>query len=95
MSNAKEFSSRGVTVNAICPGFIESDMTGELSPEYLVSYAVGKYVSITIFFAIYLIVIFISFSYHQYATGKNGGSYPSEATWEGRRSRWNVPIPCT
>ena len=37
MSNAKEFSNRGITVNAICPGFIESDMTGELSPEYLVS----------------------------------------------------------
>lgn len=36
MSNAKEFSNRGITVNAICPGFIESDMTGELSPEYLV-----------------------------------------------------------
>jgi len=39
MSNAKEFSSRGVTVNAICPGFIESDMTGELSPEYLAKMA--------------------------------------------------------
>ena len=37
MSNAKEFSARGVTVNCICPGFIESDMTGKLSEEYLVS----------------------------------------------------------
>jgi 3-oxoacyl-[acyl-carrier protein] reductase len=35
MANAKEFASRGVTVNAVCPGFIESDMTAELSPEYL------------------------------------------------------------
>ena len=35
MSNAKEFSSRGITVNAVCPGFIESDMTRELSEEYL------------------------------------------------------------
>jgi 3-oxoacyl-[acyl-carrier protein] reductase len=26
----KEFASRGVTVNAVCPGFIESDMTAEL-----------------------------------------------------------------
>mmetsp|Transcript_9117 Transcript_9117/g.13395 ORF Transcript_9117/g.13395 Transcript_9117/m.13395 type:complete len:293 (+) Transcript_9117:33-911(+) len=34
-SNAKEFSGRGVTVNCICPGFIESDMTGKLSEEYL------------------------------------------------------------
>jgi 3-oxoacyl-[acyl-carrier protein] reductase len=39
MSNAKEFSTRSVTVNAICPGFIESDMTGELSPEYLTKMA--------------------------------------------------------
>ena len=35
MSNAKEFSARGVTVNCVCPGFIESDMTAELSEEYL------------------------------------------------------------
>mmetsp|Transcript_23585 Transcript_23585/g.39301 ORF Transcript_23585/g.39301 Transcript_23585/m.39301 type:complete len:297 (-) Transcript_23585:2726-3616(-) len=27
---AKEFGGRGVTVNAVCPGFIESDMTAEL-----------------------------------------------------------------
>jgi len=36
MSNAKEFSTRGVTVNCICPGFIESDMTAKLPAEYLV-----------------------------------------------------------
>jgi 3-oxoacyl-[acyl-carrier protein] reductase len=35
MSNAKEFASRKVTVNAVCPGFIASDMTDELSPELL------------------------------------------------------------
>mmetsp|Transcript_11433 Transcript_11433/g.20012 ORF Transcript_11433/g.20012 Transcript_11433/m.20012 type:complete len:278 (+) Transcript_11433:103-936(+) len=29
-ANAKEFAARGVTVNAVCPGFIESDMTNEL-----------------------------------------------------------------
>jgi 3-oxoacyl-[acyl-carrier protein] reductase len=34
-ANAKEFSSRGITVNAICPGFIESDMTKVLDAEYL------------------------------------------------------------
>lgn len=32
---AKEFSTRGITVNAICPGFIESDMTAVLDEEYL------------------------------------------------------------
>mmetsp|Transcript_12479 Transcript_12479/g.15647 ORF Transcript_12479/g.15647 Transcript_12479/m.15647 type:complete len:290 (-) Transcript_12479:167-1036(-) len=34
-SNAKEFAARGVTVNVICPGFIESDMTAKLSEDYL------------------------------------------------------------
>jgi len=32
-STAKEFGSRGVTVNAIAPGFTETDMTAELKPE--------------------------------------------------------------
>jgi 3-oxoacyl-[acyl-carrier protein] reductase len=32
-SNAAEFASRGVTVNAVAPGFIESDMTAELDSE--------------------------------------------------------------
>jgi len=41
MSNAKEFSARGVTVNCICPGFIESDMTGKLSEEYLAEVSKG------------------------------------------------------
>ncbi|WP_373897263.1 3-oxoacyl-[acyl-carrier-protein] reductase [Haloimpatiens sp. FM7315] len=30
---AKEFSSRGITVNAVAPGFIETDMTEVLSPK--------------------------------------------------------------
>jgi len=33
MSMAKELGSRGVTVNAVAPGFIESDMTAELPAE--------------------------------------------------------------
>jgi 3-oxoacyl-[acyl-carrier protein] reductase len=33
MSTAKELSSRGVTCNAIAPGFIETDMTAEHLPE--------------------------------------------------------------
>ena len=32
-STAKEFGSRGITVNAIAPGFTETDMTAELKPE--------------------------------------------------------------
>lgn len=32
-STAKEFGARGVTVNAIAPGFTETDMTAELKPE--------------------------------------------------------------
>lgn len=38
-ANAKEFAARGITVNAICPGFIESDMTATLSEEYLTQVA--------------------------------------------------------
>jgi len=40
-ANAKEFAARGVTVNAICPGFIESDMTSVLSEEYLTQVSAG------------------------------------------------------
>jgi 3-oxoacyl-[acyl-carrier protein] reductase len=32
-SIAKEFGSRGITVNAIAPGFITTDMTSEMSEE--------------------------------------------------------------
>jgi 3-oxoacyl-[acyl-carrier protein] reductase len=33
MSVAKELGSRGITCNAVAPGFIETDMTHELAPE--------------------------------------------------------------
>jgi 3-oxoacyl-[acyl-carrier protein] reductase len=32
-SLAQEMGSRGITVNAVAPGFVETDMTGVLSPE--------------------------------------------------------------
>jgi len=35
MSNAKEFAARGVTVNAVCPGFIGTEMAQELGEEML------------------------------------------------------------
>lgn len=35
MSNAKEFSSRGVVVNCVCPGFIATDMVDKLDDSYL------------------------------------------------------------
>lgn len=37
MANAKEFASRGVTVNTVCPGFIATDMVAKLDDAYLVS----------------------------------------------------------
>jgi len=35
MSNAKEFATRNIVVNCVCPGFIETDMVLELSEDYL------------------------------------------------------------
>eukprot|EP00617_Octactis_speculum_P025933 CAMPEP_0185744972 /NCGR_PEP_ID=MMETSP1174-20130828/3248_1 /TAXON_ID=35687 /ORGANISM="Dictyocha speculum, Strain CCMP1381" /LENGTH=247 /DNA_ID=CAMNT_0028418717 /DNA_START=152 /DNA_END=895 /DNA_ORIENTATION=+ len=36
-ANAKEFSTRGVTVNAVCPGFIASDMTKDLNLDGIIT----------------------------------------------------------
>ncbi|VEU43088.1 unnamed protein product [Pseudo-nitzschia multistriata] len=41
MSNAKEFAARGIKVNCVCPGFIETDMVGELDEEYLAKVSEG------------------------------------------------------
>ncbi len=37
-SLAREYAAKGVTVNAVAPGFIESDMTSKLSPEVREAY---------------------------------------------------------
>lgn len=37
-SLAKEFGGRGICVNAVCPGFIESDMTKDLNKEALLPF---------------------------------------------------------
>jgi len=41
MSNAKEFSARGILVNCVCPGFIETDMVGQLDEKYLEQVSAG------------------------------------------------------
>ena len=35
---AKEVAARGITVNAVCPGLIETDMTAEANVEHLRKY---------------------------------------------------------
>jgi 3-oxoacyl-[acyl-carrier protein] reductase len=35
---AKEFASRGITVNAVAPGFIETDMTSDLNAEEILKF---------------------------------------------------------
>ena len=43
---AKEFASRGITVNAVSPGFIDTDMTSEIqSEEILKAIPIGRYVT--------------------------------------------------
>merc|ERR1712032_834109 len=40
-ANAKEFSSRGVVVNCVCPGFIATDMVDKLDDAYLEKVSAG------------------------------------------------------
>lgn len=41
---AKEFASRGITVNAVAPGFIETDMTADLGAEEILKFIpLGRY----------------------------------------------------
>ena len=41
MSNAREFPSRGVTVNCVCPGYIETEITASL-PDAVKEAVIGQ-----------------------------------------------------
>jgi len=79
-SIAKEAASRGVTVNIVAPGFIETEMTGEMSPEMretmLNGIPVGRIGSTS---DIAAGVLFLASSEAGYVTGQtlriNGGLY--------------------
>ena len=38
-SMARELGSRGITANVVAPGFVETDMTAELTPDQVKGYA--------------------------------------------------------
>jgi 3-oxoacyl-[acyl-carrier protein] reductase len=77
---ARELASRGITVNAIAPGFIESDMTAALPPqlreEYLHSIPLGRFGTCE---EVAELVAFIAGPGAGYITGQvisvNGGLY--------------------
>lgn len=70
-SVAREFANRGITCNAIAPGFIETDMTGSL-PEavkesYLKSIPLGRYGTPS---EVADLAVFLSSRLAQYITGQ-------------------------
>jgi 3-oxoacyl-[acyl-carrier protein] reductase len=77
---AKELGSRGITVNAVAPGFIESDMTAGLPPQvreqYLHSIPLGRFGTCD---EVAELVVFIVGRGAGYITGQvisvNGGLY--------------------
>jgi 3-oxoacyl-[acyl-carrier protein] reductase len=77
---ARELASRGITVNAVSPGFIESDMTAALPPqvreEYLHSIPLGRFGTCE---EVAELVAFIAGPGAGYITGQvisvNGGLY--------------------
>jgi 3-oxoacyl-[acyl-carrier protein] reductase len=79
-SIARELASRGITVNAVAPGFIETEMTANLSPqlqeEFLRSIPLGRFGSGE---EVAQLVVFLSGSGAAYITGQvigvNGGLY--------------------
>ncbi len=79
-SAAKEFASRGVTVNAISPGFVETDITAHIPEDmkriYLGSIPLGRYGKVE---DISGVVAFLASEKASYITGEvikvNGGLY--------------------
>lgn len=79
-SLAKELASRNITVNAVAPGFIETDMTKKLSPEvkenYLKQIPVGRFGKPE---DVAYAVLFLASDLASYITGEtihvNGGMY--------------------
>jgi 3-oxoacyl-[acyl-carrier protein] reductase len=77
---AREVASRGITVNAIAPGFIETEMTGQLSPklqeEFLRSIPLGRFGKCD---EVAELVVFLAGAGAGYITGQvlnvNGGLY--------------------
>ncbi|MFC4455815.1 3-oxoacyl-[acyl-carrier-protein] reductase [Deinococcus sonorensis] len=78
---AKEYGSRGITVNAVAPGFISSDMTDQLSPQvrqgYLDSIPLGRLGAPE---DVAALVAFLASDAAGYITGQvigvDGGLYP-------------------
>ena len=79
-SIARELASRGITVNAVAPGFIETEMTANLSPqlqeEFLRSIPLGRFGRSE---EVAQVVVFLTGSGAAYITGQvmsvNGGLY--------------------
>jgi 3-oxoacyl-[acyl-carrier protein] reductase len=77
---AREVASRGITVNAVAPGFIETEMTGQLSAnlreEFLRSIPIGRFGSSA---EVAEVVAFLAGTGAGYITGQvfnvNGGLY--------------------